>query len=112
MHCFGSEVGMENYIAARADVLFTGRDGSLRSNCMFCQLAGQYGVDLFIGLTLQMDADANSFTVTLGRLAGFGGAPNMGHDPRGWRHSSEVWLKPLKNDGPNPEIVRGHKLVV
>jgi malonate decarboxylase alpha subunit len=28
-----------------------------------------------------MDADANSSTVTLGRLAGFGGAPNMGHDP-------------------------------
>ncbi|SAK62670.1 malonate decarboxylase subunit alpha [Caballeronia hypogeia] len=112
VHCFGSEVGMEDYIAARPDVFFTGRDGSLRSNRVFCQLAGQYGVDLFIGSTLQMDADANSSTVTLGRLAGFGGAPNMGHDPRGRRHSSEAWLKLLKDDGPNPKIARGQKLVV
>ena len=112
IHCFGSEVGMEDYIAARSDVFFTGRDGSLRSNRVLCQLAGQYGVDLFIGSTLQMDADANSSTVTLGRLAGFGGAPNMGHDPRGRRHSSEAWLKLLKKDGPNDAIGRGHKLVV
>lgn len=112
VHCFGSEVGMEDYIAARSDVFFTGRDGSLRSNRVLCQLAGQYGVDLFIGSTLQMDADANSSTVTLGRLAGFGGAPNMGHDPRGRRHSSEAWLKLMKQDGPNSAIGRGHKLVV
>jgi malonate decarboxylase alpha subunit len=112
VHCFGSEVGMEDYIEARSDVFFTGRDGSLRSNRVLCQLAGQYGVDLFIGSTLQMDADANSSTVTLGRLAGFGGAPNMGHDPRGRRHSSEAWLKLMKNDGPNSDIGRGHKLVV
>ncbi|HKT94774.1 MAG TPA: malonate decarboxylase subunit alpha, partial [Paraburkholderia sp.] len=32
VHCFGSEVGMEAYIAARPDVFFTGSDGSLRSN--------------------------------------------------------------------------------
>ena len=109
VHCFGSEVGMENYVSARSDVFFTGRDGSLRSNRVLCQLAGQYGVDLFIGSTLQMDADANSSTVTLGRLAGFGGAPNMGHDPRGRRHSSEAWLKLMKKTGP---VARGHKLVV
>src|SRR5579863_4258463 len=96
IHCFGSEVGMEAYIEARPDVFFTGNDGSLRSNRVLCQLAGQYGVDLFIGSTLQIDADANSSTVTRGRLAGFGGAPNMGHDPRGRRQSSEAWLKLLK----------------
>jgi malonate decarboxylase alpha subunit len=28
VHCFGTELGMENYIAARPDVFFTGRDGS------------------------------------------------------------------------------------
>src|ERR1700688_2778488 len=112
VHCFGSEVGMEEYIRARPDIFFVGRDGSLRSNRVLCQLAGQYGVDLFIGSTLQMDADANSSTVTLGRLAGFGGAPNMGHDPRGRRHSSAAWLKLMKNDGPNNAIGRGHKLVV
>jgi len=110
VHCFGSEVGMEGYVAARPDIFFTGRDGSLRSNRVLCQLAGQYGVDLFIGSTLQLDPDANSSTVTRGRLAGFGGAPNMGHDPRGRRHASEAWLKLMKTaDGP---ISRGHKLVV
>jgi len=55
VHCFGGEVGMEKYIAARPDVFFTGRDGSMRSNRAFSQMAGQYAVDLFIGSTLQMD---------------------------------------------------------
>src|ERR1700678_4368657 len=109
VHCFGSEVGMEDYIRARPDIFFVGRDGSLRSNRVLCQLAGQYGVDLFIGSTLQMDADANSSTVTLGRLAGFGGAPNMGHDPHGRRHSSAPWLSLITADAP---VVRGRKLVV
>ena len=92
VHSFGSEVGMDDYIRARPDIFFTGRDGSLRSNRVLCQLAGQYAVDAFIGATLQMDGDANSSTVTTGRLAGFGGAPNMGHDPHGRRHSSPAWL--------------------
>ncbi|CAM2168678.1 Acetyl-S-ACP:malonate ACP transferase [Paraburkholderia sacchari] len=112
VHCFGSEVGMEAYVAARPDVFFTGSDGSLRSNRVLCQLAGQYGVDLFIGSTLQIDADANSSTVTRGRLAGFGGAPNMGHNPRGRRHASDAWLKLLKSESSQPSIARGHKLVV
>jgi malonate decarboxylase alpha subunit len=109
VHCFGSEVGMEDYIRARPDIFFVGHDGSLRSNRVLCQLAGQYGVDLFIGSTLQMDADANSSTVTLGRLAGFGGAPNMGHNPAGRRHSSPAWLSLITADAP---VVRGRKLVV
>jgi len=109
VHCFGGEVGMEDYVRARPDVFFVGSDGSLRSNRLLCQLAGQYGVDLFIGSTLQMDADGNSSTVTLGRLAGFGGAPNMGHDPKGRRHGSPPWLSLITADAP---IVRGRKLVV
>jgi malonate decarboxylase alpha subunit len=109
VHCFGGELGMEEYVAARSDLFFTGRDGSLRSNRVLAQLAGQYGVDLFIGSTLQMDGDANSSTVTLGRLAGFGGAPNMGHDPHGRRHSSPAWLSLLVS---NAEVARGRKLVV
>jgi malonate decarboxylase alpha subunit len=109
VHCFGSEIGMENYVAARPDIFFTGRDGSMRSNRVLCQLAGQYGVDLFIGSTLQIDADANSSTVTMGRLTGFGGAPNMGHNPHGRRHSSPAWLSLINADSP---IVRGRKLVV
>ena len=109
VHCFGGEVGMEEYVRARSDVFFVGHDGSMRSNRVFCQLAGQYGVDLFVGSTLQMDADANSSTVTIGRLAGFGGAPNMGHDPKGRRHVSSAWLSLITADAP---VVRGRKLVV
>lgn len=109
VYCFGSEAGMEPYVQARSDVFFVGADGSLRSNRTLAQLAGQYGVDLFIGSTLQMDADANSSTVTLGRLAGFGGAPNMGHDPRGRRHASPAWLSLIAADTP---VARGRKLVV
>ena len=109
VHSFGSEVGMERYVAARPDIFFTGRDGSLRSNRVLCQLAGQYAVDAFIGSTVQMDVDANSSTVTLGRITGFGGAPNMGHDPHGRRHTSRTWLDLITEDKP---IVRGRKLVV
>lgn len=109
IHCFGSEVGMDAYVAARPDIFFTGRDGSLRSNRVLCQLAGQYAVDCFIGATLQMDADANSSTVTSGRISGFGGAPNMGHDPHGRRHSSTAWLDLMT---PTGAIGRGRKVVV
>ena len=109
VHCFGGEVGMEKYMAARPDVFFTGHDGSMRSNRAFCQMAGQYAVDLFIGSTLQMDGDGNSSTVTSGRLAGFGGAPNMGHDPGGRRHGTPAWLNMITGDSA---IQRGRKLVV
>ena len=114
VHCFGTELGMENYIAQRPDVFFTGRDGSMRSNRMMCQLAGQYAVDLFIGATLQVDGDGHSSTVTRGRLAGFGGAPNMGHDPRGRRHSTPAWLDMATpgGEGPVTMLERGKKLVV
>jgi len=112
VHCFGTELGMENYIAQRPDVFFTGRDGSMRSNRMMCQLAGQYAVDLFIGATLQVDGDGHSSTVTRGRLAGFGGAPNMGHDPRGRRHSTPAWLDMRPGDSEAPLLERGKKLVV
>lgn len=109
VHCFGGEVGMEDYVAARSDVFFTGPDGSLRSNRMISQVAGMYSVDLFIGSTLQMDAEANSSTVTSGRLAGFGGAPNMGSNPHGRRHASPAWLDMKTQEDP---MARGKKLVV
>ncbi|MBH3331409.1 malonate decarboxylase subunit alpha [Pseudomonas oryzihabitans] len=114
VHCFGTELGMEGYIAQRPDVFFTGRDGSLRSNRLLCQLAGQYAVDLFIGATLQVDGDGHSSTVTRGRLAGFGGAPNMGHDPRGRRHPTPAWLDMRQQTGDTaPALLeRGKKLVV
>lgn len=81
IHSFGGEVGMEKYIAARPDVFFVGKDGTMRSNRALSQTAGQYAIDMFIGSTLQLDYQGNSSTVTKGRLSGFGGAPNMGHNP-------------------------------
>ena len=109
VHCFGGELGMERYVAARPDVFFTGHDGSMRSNRTLCQLAGQYGVDMFVGSTLQVDGLGNSSTVTRGRLAGFGGAPNMGHDPHGRRHATKAWLDMMQTQNP---VDHGHKLVV
>jgi len=93
IHSFGGEVGMEDYISARSDVYFTGHDGTLRSNRLICQTAGLYACDMFIGSTLQIDLAGNSSTVTEGRVAGFGGAPNMGSDVHGRRHPSAAWLK-------------------
>jgi len=114
IHSFGSEVGMEDYIRARSDVFFTGPDGSLRSNRAFCQTAGLYACDMFIGSTLQIDLNGHSSTVTESRIAGFGGAPNMGSDPRGRRHPSDPWLKAgAEADPDGPALLRrGRKLVV
>ena len=113
VHSFGSELGMEDYIRARPDIFFVGPDGSMRSNRAFSQTAGHYACDMFIGSTLQIDLQGNSSTATLGRIAGFGGAPNMGADARGRRHASPAWLKAGQQAraGKNT-IPRGQKLVV
>jgi len=116
VHSFGSELGMENYIRARPDVFFTGPDGSMRSNRAMCQAAGHYACDLFIGSTLQIDLQGHSSTATLGRIAGFGGAPNMGADARGRRHVSPAWLKAgaqaRAGRSGTSAMPRGQKLVV
>jgi malonate decarboxylase alpha subunit len=114
IHSFGSEVGMDDYIRARPDVFFTGPDGSLRSNRAFSQVAGLYACDMFIGSTLQIDLQGNSSTVTADRVAGFGGAPNMGSDARGRRHPSQPWLQAGKEADPDSPAAlrRGRKLVV
>lgn len=109
VHSFGNEDGMQDYIKARPDIFFTGPDGSLRSNRVFCQLAGHYAIDMFAGSTLQIDAVGNTSTVTHGRIAGFGGAPNLGGDARGRRHSSPAWLSTMNSDSPT---AHGHKLCV
>ncbi|NLA70848.1 MAG: malonate decarboxylase subunit alpha [Clostridiaceae bacterium] len=110
MYTFGGEKGMERYTQARSDIFPTGRDGTLRSNRAFAQIAGLYGIDLFLGATLQMDYLGNSSTVTSGRLTGFGGAPNMGHNTLGRRHSSDAWMDMMPN--PGKSLIRGKKLVV
>jgi malonate decarboxylase alpha subunit len=114
IHCFGSEVGMDDYIRARSDIFFTGSDGSLRSNRAFSQTAGLYACDMFIGSTLQIDLQGHSSTVTSNRIAGFGGAPNMGSDARGRRHPSAPWLQAGLEADPDspPALRRGRKLVV
>ena len=110
MFPFGGEKGMERYTAARTNIFPTGPDGTLRSNRAFAQIAGLYGIDLFLGATLQMDYLGNSSTVTTGRLTGFGGAPNMGHDTRGRRHSSPAYLAMMPR--PGRSLIPGKKLVV
>jgi malonate decarboxylase alpha subunit len=109
VHSFGSEVGMEDYIKARPDIFFTDAEGGLRSNRCYCQMAGLYGIDMFTGSTLQIDAVGNSSTVTKGRIAGFGGAPNMGSNPHGRRHSSYAWNSMITN--PSDPLAKGRKLV-
>ena len=109
IHSFGGEVGMENYIAHRPDIFFVGKDGTMRSNRAFGQMAGQYALDMFVGSTLQIDKYGNSSTVTNGRLSGFGGAPNMGSNPTGRRHSTPAWQSLRPDDDP---LGKGKKLVV
>jgi malonate decarboxylase alpha subunit len=109
VYCFGSEIGMERYVSSRADIFPVGADGNLRSNRALAQVAGQYACDMFVGATLQIDAQGNSSTATKGRIAGFGGAPNMGADARGRRHDSPTWLRAGREAG---ESLRGRKLVV
>jgi malonate decarboxylase alpha subunit len=116
IYAFGSEIGMEKYMEARSDIFFIGPDGSMRSNRAFAQAAGHYGVDMFIGSTLQIDRYGNSSTATLDRISGFGGAPNMGTNAGGRRHCTQAWLEVGKNyplntilNGPMPN---GKKLVV
>ena len=93
-----------------------GADGSLRSNRALCQAAGHYACDMFIGSTLQIDLNGHSSTATAGRIAGFGGAPNMGADARGRRHASPAWLKAgaqaRQGRGGVHAMPRGQKLVV
>lgn len=116
VYCFGGELGMEDYVAARPDVFFNGPDGSMRSNRAFSQVAGHYALDMFIGSTLQIDRWGNSSTATATRVAGFGGAPNMGCNPNGRRHSSISWMRcgsesRSSGEGIGP-LRRGRKLVV
>jgi malonate decarboxylase alpha subunit len=100
---------MERYVSNHADIFPIGADGNLRSNRALAQVAGQYACDLFVGGTLQIDAQGNSSTATKDRITGFGGAPNMGADPRGRRHDSPTWLRAGQEAG---ESLRGRKLVV
>lgn len=117
IHCFGGELGMEEYVKNRSDIFPIGPDGSLRSNRAFAQVAGHYALDMFVGGTLQIDKYGNSSTATASRVSGFGGAPNMGCNAQGRRHVTESWLKcGHEFDATQNQLIgdmpRGKKLVV
>lgn len=117
IHSFGGELGMEQYCNARPDIFFVGPDGTMRSNRAYCQTAGHYALDMFIGGTLQIDKYGNSSTATAKRVAGFGGAPNMGCDSKGRRHPTDAWLQcgqesAVLTEQIGPGMVRGRRLVV
>jgi malonate decarboxylase alpha subunit len=116
VYSFGSEPGMEDYIAARKNIFFASPDGVLKSNRCLCQLVGYYDCECFVGATLQIDADGNSSTAIRGRISGFGGAPNLGSNPTGRRHVSRAWLKVGQEistaKGLKKIDLRGHKLIV
>ncbi|MCX7941308.1 MAG: malonate decarboxylase subunit alpha [Endomicrobia bacterium] len=112
IYCFGSEPGMEEYIKHRSDVFSTGPDRVLMSNRLYAHLAGLYGIDLFIGSTLQMDQFGNSSTVTFDRIPGFGGSPNLGSTPPGRRHITESFSLCKREDNLLSKFNLGSKLVV
>lgn len=107
---------MEEYIKARPDIFAIGPDGTMRSNRAFCQAAGHYAADMFIGSTMQIDKYGNSSTATKNNVAGFGGAPNMGCDAKGRRHVTPAWQKAGEEVANRFELMgdanRGKKLVV
>lgn len=109
--CIGGEIGMEAYVSSKPDIFPLGRDGSLRSNRFYGQMAGHYA-DMFIGATLQLDPLGNSSTVTADRLAGFGGAPNFGAENRSRRHLTEAFLKAGAEAHAGEAMPQGRKLVV
>jgi malonate decarboxylase alpha subunit len=116
IHSFGSEPGMDDYIASRKEIFFTSADGVLKSNRCLCQMIGFYDCECFVGATLQIDSNGNSSTAIHGRISGFGGAPNLGSNPVGRRHVTSAWLKVGKEiaaaRGHKGINVRGHKLIV
>ncbi len=112
----GGELGMERYVRSRPDVFFVGPDGFMRSNRAYAQTAGLYGIDMFVGSTLQIDQYGNSSTATTQRIAGFGGAPNIGCDAPGRRHVTASWHQAgaecLYQRALCGEMPRGKKIVV
>lgn len=115
IYSFGGEPGMEEYCKAHPDIFSIGPDGSMRSGRLNAQLLGLYGVDCFVGSTLQIDRYGNSSTAIDGRITGFGGAPNLGSTPPGRRHSSPTWEKSSRENKTfkkNTGYKSGRKIVV
>ncbi|MGM0380465.1 MAG: malonate decarboxylase subunit alpha [bacterium] len=106
---FGGEVGMKEYVSRRADIFPMGAAGHMRSSRANAHTAGLYGIDCFTGATMQIDKYGNSSTAIEGRIAGFGGAPNLGSTPPGRRHMTKAYKKTGRMEYDN---YFGRKLVV
>jgi len=106
---FGGEIGMEKYVKSRPDIFPIGPDGNARSNRCFAHIAGLYAIDAFTGATLQIDKFGNSSTAIKGRIAGFGGAPNLGGTPPGRRHYTDTFTTAGKFEN---NYMFGQKLVI
>ena len=93
IHSFGGEAGMERYTAARPDVFFTGVDGSLRSNRVLASWRASTPSTCSSDRPCRSTATPTPRPSPTDGCPGFGGAPNMGHDPHGRRHASSAWLE-------------------
>ena len=115
IYSFGGEPGMEDYVKKHAKIFPIGADGTMRSGRLNAQLLGLYGIDCFLGSTLQIDRYGNSSTAIKGMISGFGGAPNLGGTPPGRRHSSASWKKTSRENRAffkSTGFKKGQKLVV
>ncbi|PIV17828.1 MAG: malonate decarboxylase subunit alpha [Elusimicrobia bacterium CG03_land_8_20_14_0_80_50_18] len=115
IYSFGGEPGMEDYVKKHAKIFPIGADGTMRSGRLNAQLLGLYGIDCFLGSTLQIDRYGNSSTAIKGMISGFGGAPNLGGSPPGRRHSSASWKKTSRENRAffkSTGFKKGQKLVV
>ncbi len=91
---FGSELGMGGYVSEPADLVFLSAPAAIcvRTAHWRRSLGAMPAISLSAA-TLQIDAQGNSSTATKGRIAGFGGAPNMGRMRSGRRHVKPGWLR-------------------
>ncbi|MBA3052785.1 MAG: malonate decarboxylase subunit alpha [Candidatus Omnitrophota bacterium] len=115
VYSFGGEPGMEDYVKKHKSLFFMGPDGNMRSGRLNAQLMGLYGIDCFLGSTLQIDKYGNSSTAVKGMISGFGGAPNLGSTPPGRRHSTASWKKTARENKSFFKATgfkKGQKLVV
>ena len=115
VYSFGGEPGMEEYVKKHKGLFFMGPDGNMRSGRLNAQLLGLYGIDCFVGATLQIDKYGNSSTAIKGMISGFGGAPNLGGTPPGRRHSTPSWKKTARENKSFFKATgfkKGQKLVV
>ncbi|MEA2081975.1 MAG: malonate decarboxylase subunit alpha [Elusimicrobiota bacterium] len=115
VYSFGGEPGMEDYVKKHKKLFFMGPDGNMRSGRLNAQLLGLYGIDCFVGSSLQIDKYGNSSTAIKGMISGFGGAPNLGGTPPGRRHSTPSWKRTARENKSffkHTGFKKGLKLVV